>query len=363
MVDDYYLHSSAYLSYWSGSGITTDQMHNGVTMGASGDMVTDICVKVSYKNQVKERTRLKKSGFASWRTTEGMLKPAEFSMTFKCNSAVPLSWVHCSDNADASPNTHPFTVPLPATGQQPHISATGTLQIPALCFRVERETGTYALQRTDLLGCVVTELKLILEEGGKAQWEVTGLCEMVLSGVAEITSQVADPSTTVYGWEHTWLSSTNGLTFTYNSKTVAFTPKAYTFTWRLEWEPIVPAMKATTYFVYTNWLLKSWDLEVEVKGLPLEDDGTKVSVFTIARTAIVSYATALLFTLAIKRSATDYISYSVDKMELHLDNAAECDKETNTYEEITFILRPAEGYAITATAADALTKAYYGGAT
>ncbi len=362
MVDDYYYQSNAYLSFWSGTSITTDQMHNGATMGASADLVADICIKVSYKNQVKERTRSKKSGFSGWRTTEGMLKPAEFSMTFKCNSGVPLSWVHASDSDASTPCTHTLTIP---TAQQPHISATATTAIPAICFRVERESGSQALQRTDLLGCVVTELKLILEDGAKAQWEVTGLCEMVLSGVAEITSQVADPAIDVYGWEHTWLATTNGLTFTYNSKTVAFTPKTYAFTWKLEWDPIVPAMKASTYFVYTNWLLKSWDLEIEVRGLPLEDDGTKVSVFTVARTAIASYATALLFTLALKRSATDYISYSVDKMELHLDDATTCDKETSTYEEITFTLKPAEGYAITASAKDLLTHAnkYYGGAT
>jgi hypothetical protein len=359
MVDDYYYAANAYLSYWSGTSITTDMLHNGATMGATGDLVADICMRISFKTQIKTRAKLKKSGFAGWRYTEGMLAPVEFTITYKCVSGAPLSWVHASDSDAATPCTHLLTIP---TAQQPHISATATTAIPALCLRIERENASNANQRIDLLGCVVEELKLTVEDGGKAQWDVKGKCCMVLAGVAEITNPVADPTLAlaVFGWEHFAISA-----LTYNSVAVALTPKAFTATWTLEWEFIAPGTKATSYFVYTNALLKSWSYDVEITGLPYSD-GTKVSIYTIARTAIASYTgTGLLLTWALTRTATDYISYSIDKTALEMENDADSNRESSGYEEQTIKLSQAEGSVITASAKDDLTQAakYYGGAT
>lgn len=366
MVNDYYFMPNAYLSFWSGSGIATDQMHGGATMGATGDMVADICMRVSFKNQVKERTRLKKSGFAGYRTTEGMLKPAEFSMTLKTNSMVPLSWVHSSDSDTATPKVHLLYIP---SVQQPHVSATATTAIPALAFRIERESATNANQRVDLLGCVITKLVLTVEDGGMAQWEVTGLCEMVLAGVAHITSQVADPTLPVYGWQHQAI--THAITcaaISISNKSLAFTHKTITVTWELEWEPIAPTTKVTGYFVYTNWLLKKWDVAFELNGLPYED-ATLCSVFALARqpvniatTGAVNYTYA--FTLVLTRTAsTDLVSYAFDKVEMSLENDADEDRESSGYREVPITLVPAEGATLTATSTDALTAAYYGGAT
>lgn len=358
MPNDYYYQPNAHLSFWSGSGITTDILHNGVTMGTSGSLVADIVQRVSYKTQTKKRQRMKKSGFGGYRWYEGVLAPVEFSMTLAACSSVPLSWVHASDNADDAADErddHPMTIP---TAQSPHISATGTTAIPALCFRIESENATNANQQVDLLGCVVTELKLTCTDGEKATWEVSGLCAMVLSGVTKLSSQPADPTTTRFGWEHFAIE-----TFTYNSQSVAFTPTSITATWTLEWEPVEPGYKADTYFVYTNWLLKSWDFVVEMEGRPYED-GTKSSVYTIARTSIASYATDLLLKWKFVRTTTsDQFSYQFDKMSLEMETNIDADRESSEYQKQTIKLQAAEGATLTATSSDLLEKAYYGGAT
>jgi hypothetical protein len=372
MVDDYYYMPNAHVSYWSGSGITTDMLHNGVTMGTSGSMIADVCMVAGpIKTQVKKRNRFKKSGFGSYRTYEGIREPCEFQFTFAAMSAVPLSWVHATDNVDDASgerDDHPLTVP---TAQQPHISATGTTAIPAICFRVESENATYANQQLDLLGCVVTELKLIIEDGGMAEWHVTGLCAMVLPAVTKLSSQPTDPTTARFAWHH-YVTSALKVTSTvagWSAADIAFSVKALTATWTLEWEPIVPAVKATSYFVYTNFLLNNWDYEVEFKGLPYEDN-TKISVYAVARQPLYAVTTPyaldcyVLLTWALTRTATsDTISYSMSKMEHEMENSTDDNRETSMYREITFKLKTAEGYALTGSASDLLEKAYYGGAT
>lgn len=373
MANDYYYMPNGHVSYWSGSGIATDQMHNGVTMGTSGSMVADVCIKCGpIRTQAKKKTRLKKSGFANHRVYEGMLEPAEFEFMFAAMSAVPLSWVHASDNADDASgerDDHPFTIP---TAQQPHISATGTTAIPAIAFRVESENATNANQQLDLLGCVVTELQLIVEDNGLAEWHVRGKCSMALAEVTKLSSQPSDPTTVRFGWHH---YSTTALTATstvksWSARAITLTPKALTATWTLEWEPIAPGYKATSYFVYTNWLLKNWDYSVELKGLPYEDGGTTTSVYALSRQPMYAVLTPyaldcyVTYTWALTRTATtDVISYSFDKMTYELENSTEDDRESSGYREVTLKLGTAEGAAITASASDLLEKAYYGGAT
>lgn len=327
-------------------------MNNGGTLGTAGFFATDVVLNWDYNTQIKSRSRVKTSGLGGHRTHEGMLMPAEFTLKMKAQTGIPLSWVLASDNEDATPNNHIMSIPAL---QNPTISSTGITAIPALGIRIERETGTNANQRIDLLGCVVTKLVLNCPDGEMATWEVSGKTEMILAGVTTISSHASDYTDSVFNSADFSMS-----TFTYNSQSVAFQVHDYTLTIELKWKEISPGVKATSYKVYTNWLLQDWDCSLELRGQPYED-GTKSSVYTIARTAIASYATALAATMkAVRTANSDEIEFGFDKWELTLEKQ-EGNREEADYEICTIKLVPAASSTLTCHVHDARDGDYYGG--
>ena len=215
-----------------GAEIATNMLNNGATLGTTGTTfhASEMLVSIGTEHQHKERTRKKKSGFANYRTFEGMLKPAKVVMKFQAQTGVPLSWVTGSHTTGSY--THAMTIPAM---QQPNFgSASPTTQIPALCIRIEQLSGTYANDVVDLLGVVITQLQITVEDGGIAEYNIEALCYMVLPGVSKITSnQPADLSQACFAWQHLVT------TFTYNSKTVGLHIDSVQLTIKLKWQNIL----------------------------------------------------------------------------------------------------------------------------
>jgi hypothetical protein len=147
----------------------------------------------------------------------------------------------------------------------------------------------------------------------------------------------------------------------------------------VEWEPIAPATKATIYQVYTSALMKSWDLEIEMRGLAF-NDGTSsyIDPFTIARLmpnssvlTTADYATAIAITAAFTRTAaTDDITLALSSVEMDIDEHDQT-RDTAGFIECTMHLVPIDNVpqgtevacTYTFTAHDTLAKEYYGGTT
>ena len=362
MVDHYYM-PNVKIAYVNGGQVGTDILNNAAEL--SGTMyAADVLVSVRVKEQKPKNQRVPSGGYGAYKVYSGMREPADFTIKMKAQSGVPIGWITANDKAAS---THVCTKP---TDQTLSITAANTTAIPALCIRIQEESATNANHRIDLLGILPGSVELVIEDGGVGEYTFTGKAMMVFAATTTVTIP-AERATTCYGWEHFTLT-----TFTHNSKTIGFTPKTFKLTIKAEWEPITPALKATVYRVYTSALLKSWDVEVEMSGLAMMDDGTSyVSPFTIARLmpssadiATADYATAVAFTATIQKTATDSLVFAWSSMEFDLDEH-ESSRETSSFKEVRITLKPLDNVpqgteaacTQTFTLKDALAKTYYGG--
>jgi hypothetical protein len=327
MVDHYFM-PDAKIGFKSGGQVSTDILNNAAELSGTF-YAADVLVSVALAEQKPKNQRVR-SG-AGFKVYSGMREPASFTIKMMCQSGVPLGWVCKNDKAA---NTHVCSRP---TDQTMSVTAANATGIPALCIRIQGESATNANYRVDLLGILPEELTMEVEDGGKVEYTFKGKALMVFAATTTVTIP-AERALTVFGWEHFTLAA-----FTYSTKTVGFTPKSFRLTITVEWEPITPATKATIYQVYTSALMKSWDVEIEMKGLAFSD-GTSLYIdpFTIARLmpnssvlTTADYATAIAITPAFTRTtASDDMTLAISSVEMTLDEH-ESSRDTAGYKECT----------------------------
>lgn len=350
LTGSYIYMASAHCEYKIGDDISTTWLNNGATLGTSGFKALDVLESFKFVSQTPKRARVKKSGFNNYRVYEGVREPAEFEIVTKANSGIPLVFVHgCATTA-----TYTHTLNIPAiTAQQPNSTA-GAL--PKLAFRVEgMASDTNAKEIVDLIGCVITELNLEMNEEDVGRWTIRGTAAWILRGQTKISSAASDVTTTPYAWAHV----VDLITFTYGGTAIGFNIKGFKLSWKLEWEVVAYQTVATIYTVASSMLLKNWDFSATLDGLPYQD-GTAVNVKTWLSTAVASLSATVFTVNPTRTTSTDDISYSMSLMQpAEKQENLSLSRESSDYERMSIELETKEDHVLTGLVHDALAESFY----